>query len=141
MAQHLQILAGPTAFQHIQQHGLSAADISSVFGASGAAKWLAIYGLDHAIFDRWFSDIDHKVHLFGTSVGAWKLAAAAQTNPGEALTALANAYVAQTYAPSPTMADVVAESKKILAAFLPEDVLPQIFAHPNFHFHFGAVRG
>lgn len=140
MQQHLQILAGPTAFKHIQQYGLSAGDISSVFGASGAAKWLAIYGLDHAIFDRWFNGIDHKVHLFGTSVGAWKLAAAAQKNPGEALTALANAYVAQTYAPSPTMADVVAESQKILAAFLPKTALPQIFEHPNFHYHFGAVR-
>ena len=41
------IAAGPKALAHIRKHGLSPDDISAIFGASGAAKWLAIAGLDH----------------------------------------------------------------------------------------------
>jgi hypothetical protein len=141
----LQVLAGPRAFQHIRQHGLSPQHIGSVFGASGAAKWLAIYGLDQAIFSRWLCNTEQlkaeqPIHLFGTSVGAWKLAAAAQRDPQSALTALANAYVAQSYGRKATMDDVVTESKRILAAFLPPEKFTEILQHPVYRFHFGAVR-
>ena len=49
----LVIQAGPDAYAKIQRDGLQAEDIAAVFGASGAAKWLGIYGLDSAIFSRW----------------------------------------------------------------------------------------
>jgi len=49
----LEIRAGKSAFKHITENGLQPNDISYVFGASGAAKWLAIYGLDRAIFGQW----------------------------------------------------------------------------------------
>jgi hypothetical protein len=44
-------------------------DISAIFGASGAAKWLAIAGLDHKIFAQFMTQRTAKtpVDLFGTS--------------------------------------------------------------------------
>ena len=45
--------------------------------------------------------------FFGTSVGAWKLAAATQREPAVALSVLAHAYVAQSYGRKATMDDVV----------------------------------
>lgn len=136
----LQVLAGPKAYQHIRANGLSPQHIGSVFGASGAAKWLAIYGLDQAIFTRWLHEAEHPIHLFGTSVGAWKLAAAAQNDPAEALKALADAYVAQSYGRKATMDDVMVECKRILDAFLPASKFDEILSHPVYRFHFGAVR-
>ena len=72
----LRLLAGRKAYKKIKTNGLSQNDISAVFGASGAAKWLTIYGLDSTIFGRWLSTSKQPIDLFGTSVGAFKLAAA-----------------------------------------------------------------
>ena len=46
----LTLAAGPVALKHIREHGLRPDDVGTIFGASGAAKWLAIAGLDKAIF-------------------------------------------------------------------------------------------
>ncbi|MEC7154799.1 MAG: hypothetical protein VXW66_04980 [Pseudomonadota bacterium] len=80
----LTLAAGPTALKHVREHGLSPNDVRTIFGASGAAKWLAIAGLDKAIFGNWMADrtATAPVDLYGTSVGAFKLAAAARRDPG-----------------------------------------------------------
>ena len=52
----LNILAGERAYQHIKKEGLSPKDISVIFGASGAAKWLTICELDKIIFSQWLLD-------------------------------------------------------------------------------------
>jgi hypothetical protein len=77
----LRILAGATAYRHIKTNGLTQQDISAVFAASGAAKWLTIYGLDRAVFSVWLAQSIHPIDLFGTSIGTFKLAAAAQQKP------------------------------------------------------------
>ncbi|MGY0217616.1 hypothetical protein ACWJJH_09530 [Endozoicomonadaceae bacterium StTr2] len=136
----LLFLAGPSAYRRIKQEGLSPADISAVFGASGAAKWLAIHGLDKAIFQHWLTDLEQPVHLFGTSIGAWKLAAAATNNPGEAMDQLAQAYIEQTYGPKSTRHDVARQCTRILEAFLPQHRRQEILANPSLRFHCGTVR-
>ena len=52
----LTLAAGPTALKRVQEHGLSPNDVNTIFGASGAAKWLAIAGLDKAIFRDWMAE-------------------------------------------------------------------------------------
>ena len=135
----LRLLAGPTAYQHIQDRGLSPKDITAVFGASGAAKWLSIYGLDRAIFDTWLSTTQHPIDLFGTSVGAFKLAAAAQQNPADALDKLAEAYVYQNYQGKITAEQVAAEVENILDAFLSTDKIDEVLSNPRFNFQCGSV--
>ena len=136
----LKLLAGPRAFAQIRHHGLSPDDISAVFGASGAAKWLTIYGLDRAIFADWLALGSHPVDLFGTSVGAFKLAAAAQRDPAAALAVLADAYIAQQYVGRVTAAQIAQETRRILAAFLPPDAVTDILANPRYNYHCASVR-
>lgn len=137
----LEIRAGESAYQHIQKNGLDAGDIKYIFGASGAAKWLAIYGLDRAIFGEWLSDINHTIQLFGTSVGAFKLAAACRHDPVEALDRLANAYVEQNYADKDFSADrIAAETIKILEVVANITDRQEILDNRTLHFHCGAVR-
>lgn len=136
---NLTILAGAAAYRHIKQNGLSAPDISTVFGASGAAKWLTIYGLDRAIFSEWFTKSSHAVDLFGTSVGAFKLAAAAQQNPAAALTNLADAYIAQDYRGKVTAEQVGVETEKILNAYLDDQAVGEILNNPRFNYHCSSI--
>jgi len=135
----LRIRAGQAAFEHIQKHGLSPADISTVFGASGAAKWLAIYGLDRAIFSQWLAGANHPINLFGTSVGAFKLAGACRQDPAKALDDLAHAYIEQSY-PNGFSADLIdVETQKLLNAVVDQAGVDEILAHPVFRYHCGTV--
>ena len=136
----LKILAGSKALQQIRANGLSAQDIAAVFGASGAAKWLTIYGLDKAIFSQWLVNAEHKIDLFGTSVGALKLAAAAQSDPATALTRLANAYINQQYNGEINPAKVNRETLAILDAFLTEQGIGEILTSERFNYCCGSVR-
>ena len=136
----LVISAGPAAYEQIQRDGLRASDVKAVFGASGSAKWLTIAGLDNAIFSNWLNRTSHGIHLYGTSVGAWKLAAAAQLDSQRAFAQLAEGYIAQTYHSSITRANISRESNKLLQRFLPADAIAQILESPRYHFHCGTVN-
>ncbi len=140
----LRIRAGATALQHIRENGLSPEHISAVFGASGAAKWLGIYGLDCAIFGDWLSQSQQPVDLFGTSIGAFKLAAAARNDPREAMTVLAHAYTQQQYDKNMTTdelgARIALETNRILDTFLPAEGINEILSNSRYHFHCGSVR-
>ncbi len=153
MSKYLSISAGKTAYNHIQNYGLQPSDISSIFGASGAAKWLAISGLDKAIFSEWLPTSSHletpkqsqtfeqkRIDLFGTSVGAWKLAAAAQKQPEKSLDAFAHAYIDQYYGESTTHADVQRETDLIIEKFLTPTAISEILTNNNYNFHCGAVK-
>ena len=136
----LKILAGPKAYQFIRNNGLSASDVSAIFGASGAAKWLTIYGLDKAIFSQWLNESQQPIDLFGTSVGAFKLAAAAQADPAAAMTTLANAYIDQHYKGEITAEQVNIETVRILDSFLTETGVNEILTNPRFNYHCASVR-
>jgi len=60
---NLRVIAGRKAADRIRRDGLSPDQVSAVFGASGAAKWLGICGLDQAVFGQYLKDIDHQVLL------------------------------------------------------------------------------
>ncbi|MBW2940560.1 hypothetical protein [Zhongshania aquimaris] len=135
----LRILAGQTAFDHIRQHGLQQSDVSAIFGASGAAKWLAIYGLDRAIFSEWLTDVDHPIDVFGTSIGAFKLAAACRRDAAAALDNLATAYIEQSYPHGITADYIDQETKKILDLVLGGGGSEEILSHPQFRYHCGTV--
>lgn len=136
----LTLRAGASAFRQIQRDGLSPDQISSVFGASGAAKWLAIYGLDRAIFSDWLTQADHPIHLFGTSVGAFKLAAACHRDAGQGLDALAHAYIQQSYPKGVTPDEIEREFRKILDVTINEEMAAEVLSHPLYRFGCGAVR-
>ena len=135
------VYAGKTALEQIHaSKALRPQDITAVFGASGAAKWLSISALDGVIFGDWLRTTDHPIHLFGTSVGAWKLAAAAQLNPKQALADFADAYCEQRYGASVSHADIQAQTDLIINKVFTPERIDEILNHPRFRFHCGAVR-
>ena len=136
----LKILAGERAYQHIKKQGLSSKDISTVFGASGAAKWLTICGLDSIIFSQWLKDSNHSIDLLGTSIGAFKFAAAAQNNPSKALERLANSYIEQYYNGEVTPKKITLEMIRVINDFLDSEAIDQVCSNPRFHYHCVSAR-
>ena len=136
----LVIQAGPYAYAKIQRDGLQAEDIAAVFGASGAAKWLGIYGLDSAIFSQWLVAAQQKIFLYGTSVGAFKLAAAAQNDSALALKRLADGYIAQDYSADFSAAAIARETQKIIDKLLPDEAIAQVLNSEKYMFGCGAVQ-
>ncbi len=144
-SQDLVIAAGPSALKHIRENGLSPNDISTIFGASGAAKWLAIAGLDHAVFSEFMPKrTDPKpVDLFGTSVGAFKLSASARKDPGAALLATAKAYVEQSYKSATSLAAIDEQTSIVLdKVFAPhtQGSIDEILSNERYRLHIGTVR-
>lgn len=140
MTENLLFLAGHTAYSRIKDGGLSPDDVKVAVGASGAAKWLVLHGLDSAIFAHWFKGRKKPLHLFGTSIGAWKFAAAAQADPEDAFDRLAHAYIHQYYEGRSTPDQVAAEARRIISEFLLETSIKEILSHPFYRFTFSAVR-
>ena len=140
MSDNLMILAGKTAYRHIQENGLAPDDIDAMLGASGAAKWLAIYGLDSMIFSRWFAGRTRPLYLLGTSIGAWKFAAAAQSDCLRAFDRLKRAYTHQHYKGNVSASQVSRETRRIMDDFLPPKAVEEILAHPWLRIGFCAVR-
>ncbi|WP_022666769.1 patatin-like phospholipase family protein [Desulfospira joergensenii] len=140
MSENLIVLAGKSAYRHIREKGLDPSDIDLVLGASGAAKWLAIYGLDSVLFSHWFRNRKTPLHLFGTSIGAWKFAAAARSEPEMGFASLKDAYIHQYYNGDVTPAKVSRESRRIMDLFLTEKTVDQALSHPFLRMGFSAVR-
>ncbi len=140
MTDDLVIAAGKNAYDHIRKNGLSPGDIRLVLGASGAAKWLVLYGLDTAVFSTWFRDRKEPLPLWGTSIGAWKFAAAAQDDPARAFDALKHAYIHQYYSGRVTPARISKESDRIMAAFLHQTRVSEVLSHPFLRIAVGTVR-
>lgn len=140
MANNLLFLAGHRAYERIRADGLEPEMVKMVVGASGAAKWLVLHGLESAIFGTWFSGRTSPLHLYGTSIGAWKSAAAARRDPVAGFDSLANAYIHQYYRGQVTREQVEEETERIMGEFLGEGVSEEVLTHPWCRLHLSAVR-
>lgn len=143
------IAAGTKARAHIKKHGLSPDHISAIFGASGAAKWLAIAGLDHKVFSQFMAARTDKtpVDLFGTSVGAFKLAAAARRDPDATLRVTADAYIDQSYSDKISRTSIDKQTDIVLNKVMGHDTggdmhagVAEILSNQRYHTHIGTVR-
>lgn len=99
----LTLLAGERAKAHLAKHGLAPADVFAVSAAAGGPKGLILQGLDHYLFNDWFSpehiaQRENPLQLIGASIGSWRMAAACSPNPSAAFNRLAEQYCeAQRY--------------------------------------------
>ncbi|WP_136809253.1 patatin-like phospholipase family protein [Desulfosediminicola flagellatus] len=140
MSGDLLFLAGHRAYERIRENGLEADDVEMVVGASGAAKWLVLHGLESELFGSWFPGRSKTLHLYGTSIGSWKSAAAGRQNPLEGFDTLAHAYIHQYYNGTITREQVARETERIIGDFLGPGVPEEILAHPYCKIHLSAVR-
>lgn len=136
----LTIRAGRKALERIRTHGLDAADISVIPGAAGGPKGLGLAGLDRAIFGEWLPSKPRVRHLVGSSIGAWRFAAACCRDPGAALAAFARGYSEQRFPLKPS-ARYVSDSARALLKDLFTGREQEILDSPEYRLHILAVRG
>ncbi len=119
------IKLGARARAQIGRHGLKQTDITCIPAAAGGPKGLALIPLDQWLFGEWFragahnvasnaanntaNNAPHEPTLIGASIGAWRMAAAAQQHPVVALAELSRTYIEdQVYQARPPPAEVSA---------------------------------
>lgn len=122
---------------------MRAQDVDVVPGASGGAKWLVLAGLDRFLFGEFFSgERARPLHLIGSSIGAWRMAAAAQRDPVAALDRAHHAYIHdQHYSPKPTPREVTEVGQQLLDILLGATGVEEILANREKHVHVITAEG
>ena len=141
----LALYAGPAARRHIEQNGLSPADIATVPAAAGGPKGLILGPLDRFIFGRWLPQSAQPVDLVGASIGAWRMATACMDDPVAGFHALETGYIhGDMKAPPgrklPLPEQVSATFAQNLRSMF-EGHVPTVLAHPRYRLHVLASRG
>jgi hypothetical protein len=132
--------AGPGALDSIKKHGFSVDRIGTIAGASGGAKWLALSQLDRAIVANVHPGLQAPVHLIGTSIGAWRFACYAQSDPLAAIQRFEDAYIEQSYSDAPDIHEITAKSREILQVLLGDGGVQEVLSNPVFRTHIMTVR-
>lgn len=141
MSTPLLIQAGPQAITQMKKHGLRAADISLMIGASGGPKWFCLYGLDQYFTGNFFAKRDTPLQLLGSSAGAWRFACYAQQDAQAASARFCQAYRTLCYPKTATRAEVSAKSVDILKAIFPtEQHIQQVVENPIFQLNFVVAK-
>jgi hypothetical protein len=136
----LSIRCGPTALASIRRDGLQANSIGVIPAAAGGPKGLALHGLDCALFGEWLPKQPRQRQLIGASVGAWRIAAAAQANPVEALTRFADLYCEQRYSAKPSSNEISTFCQRLIADLVSGHE-SEILNNPYHHINLLTVRG
>lgn len=136
----LQIHAGPLALQQIRQHGLRAQDIAVIPAAAGGPKGLILSHLDRWLFSSWLPSAPRSRSLIGASIGAWRMAAACQTDAVQGFASLAEHYCQQRYSARPSEQEVGTACERLLADCL-DGQQAAICQHAHFHLHIVTARG
>ncbi|MET3108146.1 putative acylesterase/phospholipase RssA [Oxalobacteraceae bacterium GrIS 2.11] len=132
--------AGPLALDHIRQHGLQAMDIAAIPAAAGGPKGLALQALDQWLFGEWLSDAPRKRTLIGSSIGAWRMAAASMPNPAQGFARLGKLYCQQSYPPNPGSTYVTEVIEELLNHFI-DGQEQEIVTQPVNRLHILASKG
>lgn len=136
------LLAGAGAAKRIREEGLRQELFSTLVGASGGPKWLAISQLDRVLIGEFFRDRREPIATLGSSIGSFRNMCYAMDDAMGALERLEYGYIHQTYATAkPTPAEITATGGKILSDVLGADGARQVAENPLWHSHFVTVRG
>ncbi|MCH8539084.1 MAG: patatin-like phospholipase family protein, partial [Alkalimonas sp.] len=137
----LRVLAGPSAFQHIQQHGIRPDDFSTMVGASGGPKWFSLFGLDQYLVGDFFANRNQPLQLLGSSAGAWRFACFAQSDPVAASQRFCQAYSSLCYPPKASTTEITRISMTVIDAVFPsEQHIQQVIDNPVFKLNFTVAR-
>ncbi len=133
--------AGAEAYDAIRADGFSAERIGTLVGASGGAKWLVLSQIDRVLLDRLVPRIAAPLHLLGSSIGAWRFACYAQSNPIAAIDRFEDAYLQQSYSEKPDANEITRKSREILDEILGEHGAGEVVNHPALRTHIMTVLG
>ena len=132
--------AGASAFAEIRDNGFDPVRIGTFAGASGGAKWLVLSQLDRVVARRILPRLEGPVHTIGTSIGAWRFACYAQSDPVAAIDRFEEAYLSQSYSDKPDREEISDKLSGILDYVLGSGGADEILEHPVLRTHVMTVR-
>jgi hypothetical protein len=133
--------AGPLALAQIRAHGLRARDVAVVPAAAGGPKGLIFRSLDQWVFGEWFPSAPRERTLIGSSIGAWRMAAACQRDPVKAFERLGELYSGQRYTSTRPSQEQINEVVQGLLGEFVRGHEDDIVSHPHHRLHLLTVRG
>lgn len=137
----LSLRAGPAARAALAADGLQPGRVGALAGAAGGPKWLILSALDRYLFGEWLPRAAQPVDLVGSSIGAWRFAAAChREDPVSAIAALEHAYLQQRYSDSADRDEITAVLRGVREQFLTEEVCDGVLSHPRYRLHAVTVR-
>lgn len=138
-SQALLFKAGQGAYKDIKERGFAEERIGTIAGASGGAKWLVLSHLDRVIVDRLLPKLSGPVHLLGSSIGAWRFACYAQSEPLAAIERFESLYLQQSYSEKPDSDEITRVGRDILQQIIGVSGAEEIVASPKLRLHILAV--
>ena len=138
--ENLVFLAGKKAFLKIRKEGLKPEIVKVIAGAAVGPKWLVLNHLDRVIFSSLFKMRTKPLFLLGSSIGAWRFAAASQNNHQKAIDRFETEYLDQHYSSNPGPAEVTRETIRIMDGFIDDSKINEILQHPYMRLNIMAVR-
>ncbi len=139
MSDNISIRAGSKAIKIIKDEGLDLDRVKVLAGASGAAKFLVLTGIDRVLTDM-LKSRTAPLYMIGTSIGAFRMAAFCQKDPAASIKILEREYIGQAFPKKPTKQDLSIVSKGILDAFIKDDEIKDMLTHPFMRISFLANR-
>ncbi|WP_417449657.1 patatin-like phospholipase family protein [Kordiimonas sp.] len=136
----LRLIAGSTARERIEEHGLTPSLIRMVVGASGGPKWLVLRGLDRFVFGDWLMNADQTIDMVGSSIGAWRMTIASHPDPGPMLERFEEAYFGFGSEDGASPKAVSMASYRILEKIMGPEVRDAIVGNPRRNLNIVAVR-
>lgn len=134
----LDIYAGKTALQTIQQQGFKQQLFTSFLGASGGPKWFMLYGLDKYLFSEFFVADKRQLplNILGSSAGAYRAGCFGQKKPVAALERLAKIYSETVYPKGTKAKQLTIMAREILNHTFGETGIDELINNPLFKSHF-----
>ncbi|HEB91766.1 MAG TPA: hypothetical protein ENI85_19480 [Deltaproteobacteria bacterium] len=140
-SRHLVVRAGTVAAARLRAEGFRPELVDTLVGASGGPKWLVLRHLDDVLAERVVRDRSTPLDTLGSSIGSFRHACLAQSDPRAATARFAAHYVGQVYSSRrPTMEEISRESERILEGFLGPKGTGEIVSNPIVRSHVIATR-
>ncbi len=136
----LRLRAGKTALATLRAEGFSPDLFSTVVGASGGPKWLVLSQLDRVLVEDWIEPGRTALDFVGSSIGSFRHACLAQSDPRAAIERFEASYIAQAYDSRPGGAEVSAQSVRILDILMGDRGRAEVIANPRLRNHVIAAR-
>jgi hypothetical protein len=139
---NLVVRAGARATERLRAEGFHPGLFGTLVGASGGAKWLVLRHIDQVLIKRVIRPRTTPLDTVGSSIGSFRHACFAQTEPEAALARFEDAYVEQAYegTKQPSKEMISRVSDEILGILLGETGAEEICKNSLIRSHIIAAR-
>ena len=137
----LRIRAGHIATERILDEGLDPSSIRLVLGASGGPKWLVLAALDRYLFGEWLINAPQDIDFIGSSIGAWRGAAACHPEAGRIFDRFHMGYFRYRYNKNDKPGDISRHTEDVLHQWISDEEKARIVSNDRRRLHIVTTRG